>query len=218
MLIEPFRTILRLFQSMAYVVEFQTGNRSTPQAKVDRVMEQTVDDLPSPISSVASPTASTSSTDESSSTAEGSIESSATTLSFEAGKVQPIIAGTDPVGPDASSSIKHEAPIVDTPMLETPTALAEEIDILPPKRPSEDLAREVLEIIRRYEHNTYARTGIQNAGEKFLPLIESYIEKNERIKMVLPAFPCVSPIVTCYSLCPEALTLTCILIACLLLS
>ena len=217
MFAEPFKTILGLFRSMAYVVEFQTGKNPTRPSDVDikvpDAFERPVDDLPSPSSGPASPAESISSTNESIPSNEDSIRSSVTSLSNGEESFKPSIADVDVDGdavadptPDPPSTALDILPspalglvasTFDTDMLELPSALATGNELIPLKKPFEDLARRVLDLIRRYEHNTYARTGIQNAGEKFLPMIEQYIVKNERIKMVLPAFPCVSLYKSC---------------------
>ena len=60
------------------------------------------------------------------------------------------------------------------------------------KKPVKDLALKILGIIERYGHGAGAGTGVDWAGKiKFLPLVELCIQKNEPVKMVLPAFPCV---------------------------
>ena len=61
------------------------------------------------------------------------------------------------------------------------------------EKPVEILGLRILDIIQRYGHSTGSGTGVDWAGkDKFLPLVEQSIEKNEAVKMVLPAFPCVS--------------------------
>ena len=62
----------------------------------------------------------------------------------------------------------------------------------------EKLALRILDIIQRYGHSTGAGSGVDWAGKnKFLPLVERTIEQNEAVKMVLPAFPCVSVFTYC---------------------
>ena len=61
------------------------------------------------------------------------------------------------------------------------------------EKPVKDLALRVLDIIQSYGHGTGAGTGAGCAGKvKVLHLVELCIQKNEPVKMILPAFPCVS--------------------------
>ena len=63
----------------------------------------------------------------------------------------------------------------------------------PCEKPEGDLALRILDIIERYGHGTGVETGANWAGKiKFLPVVELCIQKNEPVKMVLPASPCVS--------------------------
>ena len=72
---------------------------------------------------------------------------------------------------------------------ENSAALSEDNDFTLCERPFEKLALQIVDIILRYGHNNDAGTSV---GKKFLPLVERSIEKSEPVKMVLPAFPCVS--------------------------
>ena len=75
----------------------------------------------------------------------------------------------------------------------TQAALSPNNDSTMCEKPVERLALQILDIIQRYGHSTGSGTGVDWAGKnKFLPLVEQSIEKNEVVKMVLPAFPCVS--------------------------
>ncbi len=75
----------------------------------------------------------------------------------------------------------------------TQPALSPDNDVSLFEKPVAKLALRILDIIQRYGHSTGAGTGVDWAGKnKFLPLVEQSIEKNEPVKMVLPAFPCVS--------------------------
>ena len=61
------------------------------------------------------------------------------------------------------------------------------------EKPVGDLALRILDIIERYGHSTGAGTGANWAGKiNFLPVVELCIQRNKPVKMVLPAFPCVS--------------------------
>ena len=75
----------------------------------------------------------------------------------------------------------------------TQAALSPNNDSTMCEKPVEKLALRILDIIQRYGHSTGSGTGVDWAGKnKFLPLVEQSIQKNEAVKMVLPAFPCVS--------------------------
>ena len=76
---------------------------------------------------------------------------------------------------------------------ETKAALSSNNDSTLREKPVENLALRILDIIQRYGHSSGSGTGVDWAGKtNFLPLVEQSIEKIEAVKMVLPAFPCVS--------------------------
>ena len=90
--------------------------------------------------------------------------------------------------PDTSP---HSTPNMLSP--KTQAALASTNDSTVSEKPVEKVALRILDIIQRYGHSTGVGPGVEWAGKnKFLPLVEQSIEKNEAVKMVLPAFPCVS--------------------------
>lgn len=83
---------------------------------------------------------------------------------------------------------------------ESHTALTSDNEFTLSEKPVKGLALRVLDIIQNYGHSTGAGTGAGCAGKvKFLHLVELCIQKNEPVKMVLPAFPCVSVIDFTYS-------------------
>ncbi len=85
---------------------------------------------------------------------------------------------------------------------ETKVALSSNNDSTLREKPAEKLALRILDIIQRYGHSSGSGTGVDWAGKsKFLPLVEQSVEKNEAVKMVLPAFPCVS-VFDCFSFRP----------------
>ena len=97
--------------------------------------------------------------------------------------------------PDDSTLSTPEYSLPSTPglrFLDT-SALSSDDDFTLCERPSTDLALRILDIIQKYGHNVGASAGVEWAGKKiFVPLVERSVEKREPVKMVLPAFPCVS--------------------------
>ena len=66
------------------------------------------------------------------------------------------------------------------------------------EKPSEKLALRILDVVQSYAHGTDAGTGVDwTRKNNFLSLVEQSIEKSEAVKMVLPAFPCVSVLDCC---------------------
>ena len=93
--------------------------------------------------------------------------------------------------PDAEDGFSSASDISlpPTPAIQTSTSLEAEKELTLTERPF--LALQILDILSRYGQNALDQS--EWAGRtKFLPLVEQYIEKNEPVKMVLPAFPCKS--------------------------
>lgn len=81
----------------------------------------------------------------------------------------------------------------DVGFFESYAALTSDIESTLYDKPVKDLALKILDIIEGYGQSAGAGTGADWAGKtRFLPLVELCIQKNEPIKMVLPAFPGVS--------------------------
>jgi len=68
----------------------------------------------------------------------------------------------------------------------------DEISAVTDRAPAK-LAAPIMDIIQKYGKNISSKESPWPGRAKFLPLVESYIMKNEPVQMVLPAFPFKSP-------------------------
>jgi pyoverdine/dityrosine biosynthesis protein Dit1 len=69
---------------------------------------------------------------------------------------------------------------------------AEDTTIAEPK-PHESAATQILHIIQSYSVHAERATGTPEAFNKFLPIVIKYVSRNDRIRILLPAFPFKSP-------------------------
>ena len=187
--------------------------RSTIDVKVPTTLEFPVEDCPQEVTDILSPDLII-----------GETDLSARQLGYENGAVGMIISSTPMVAPSIKTStdllattestpnnapddsllLTPESSPLSTPIMGSPNtqaALASGNDSTLSEKPVEKLAHRILVIIQRYGHITGTGTGVDWAGKnKFLSLVVQSIEKNEAVKMVLPAFPCIS--VDCFSFRP----------------
>ena len=75
----------------------------------------------------------------------------------------------------------------------SPAILAQDSTVPVTNRPSAKLANDILDIIQRYGKNIATKDAPWPGKAKFLPIVESYVTKEEPVRMVLPAFPFKSP-------------------------
>ena len=187
--------------------------RSTVDVKVPTTLELPVDDWPQQVTDILSPDLIIGEADSPArqlgheNDVVGMISSSTPVVAVSTETSTNLLATTEATlntGPNDSLPSTPESSLHSTPETSLPStsdsvspkvqvALSLDDDFILCEKPVDNLALRILDIIQRYGHSTGAGTDVDWAGKnKFLPVVEQSIEKDEPVKMVLPAFPCVS--------------------------